>query len=183
MFQLSLVDHIRLSFGTVVRAYEGHTEAAVRLARWSWHARLATASLLGISVATSIAAAMRGGVFILAAPVPAGVAFATFAVYVAMGFDARVSAHRSTAARLWLVCEKYRAFLAEIHDRLIEVPAMVERRNALLQEAAEIFGHAPPGDRATFDIGRTLLGGDRRGYSDEQLDQFLPVSMRRAAGA
>ena len=37
MFQLSLVDHIRLSFGSVVGAYRGHTAAALRLAQWDWY--------------------------------------------------------------------------------------------------------------------------------------------------
>src|SRR5687767_9121755 len=34
MFQITLVDHVRLSFASVLAAYEGHAEAAVKLARW-----------------------------------------------------------------------------------------------------------------------------------------------------
>jgi hypothetical protein len=51
----------------------------------------------------------------------------------------------------------------------------------LLKEVADIFGEAPPADGATYDIGRSLLGGEQAGgYSDQQLDRFLPVSLRRA---
>jgi hypothetical protein len=184
MFHLSLVDHIRLSFGSVVSAYEGHTEAAATLARWSWYSKLATLALVGLSAAASLGAALRGGMFIIAAPCLGVVAFATCAAYLAIDPETRVYAHRSTAARLWLICEKYRALLAEVHDQLIDVPVIAQRRDALLKEVAEMFEQAPPADRATYAIARTTLGGAHGGgYSDQQLDQFLPVSLRRPSGA
>ena len=67
MFQLSLVDHIRLSFGSIVGAYEGHTEAAARLARWAWYAKAGILVLLGLSAGASIASVMRGAPYTLAA--------------------------------------------------------------------------------------------------------------------
>lgn len=183
MFQLSLVDHIRLSFGSVVSAYEGHTEAAARLARWSWYAKLAALSLVGLGAAASVAAYLRGGMFILAAACLGVIAFATCAVYIAVDLETRVYAHRSTAARLWLICEKYRALLSEIHDQLIDVPMIAQRRDALMKEVSEMFEQAPPADRATYDIARKTLGGAHGGgYSDQQVDQFLPVSLRRPSG-
>jgi hypothetical protein len=180
MFQLSMVDHIRLSFGGILSAYEGHSDAAARMARWSWYAKLAILSLLGLAAAASIASAVRGGVYTMAAAVLSTLAFAAGASFVAIDPETRVYAHRTTAARLWLVCEKYRALLTEIHDQLIDVPMIARRRDALLKEASELFAEAPPSDRATYEIARKTLGGV---YSDQEVDQFLPVSLRRASGA
>ncbi len=180
MFQLSLVDHIRLSFGSIVSAYEGHTEAAARLARWSWHAKLAILAVLGSAAGTSIAAAIRGGIYTVVAAALSAAAFAACAAFVAIDPETRVYGHRTTAARLWLMCEKYRALLAEIHDQLIDVPTMAQRRDALLKEVSELLEQAPPADRATYDIARKALGGV---YSEQQVDQFLPLSLRRPTSA
>ena len=163
MFQLSLVDHSRLSFGSVVSAFEGHTEAAARLARWSWYAKVAILTLLGLAAAASSAAAVRGGFYTI-----------TAAALSAVGFAA------TTAGRLWLICEKYRALLTEIHDQLIDVPAIAQRRDALLKESSELFVQAPPADRATYEIARKTLGGS---YSEQQIDQFLPLALRRPSSA
>jgi DNA-binding ferritin-like protein (Dps family) len=184
MFQLSLVDHIRLSFGCAVSAYEGHTEAAARLARWSWYAKLGTLLIVGLAAGASLGAVLRGGWFLIAAPIVGFTAFAVAAAYLAIDPEKRVYAHRSTAARMWLICEKFRALLAEIHDQMIDVSAIGSRRDALLKEIAELFEQAPPADRATYAIAKkTLLGSHGGGYSDEQLDQFLPLSLRKAGSA
>jgi hypothetical protein len=180
MFHLTLVDHIRLSFGSVVSAYEGHAEAAARLSRWSTYAKLGTLALIGFAAAASVGAAVRGGIYGSAAAVLGVIAFATCAGHVAFDPETRVYGHRATAARLWLMCEKYRALLTEIHDQLIDVPAIAHRRDALLKEVAEMFEQAPPADRATYDIARKALAA---AYSDQQLDQFLPVALRRTSGA
>jgi hypothetical protein len=178
MFQLSLVDHIRLSFGSTVSAFEGHTQAAARLARWAWYGKLALLALLGVATAVSIAAAMRGGVYAMVAPVLTGMAFAACAAFIAIDPDTRIYGHRATAARLWLVCEKYRALLAEIHDQLLDLPAVAQRRDALLKEVSELFEQAPPADRTTYEIARKTLAAS---YSDEEVDRFLPQSLRRPA--
>ena len=79
-----------------------------------------------------------------------------------------------------IVLEKYRALLTEIHDQLIDLPVIAQRRDALMKEASELFVQAPPADRATYEIARKALGAV---YSDQQLDQFLPLPLRRAGGA
>ena len=60
MFQITLAEHVRLSFGSALAAYEGHAQAAATLARRSSYARLA---LLGISGLAAIAGsvAVPGG--------------------------------------------------------------------------------------------------------------------------
>ena len=39
MFQITVVDHVRLSFASILAAYEGHADAAAKLARWNSYAQ------------------------------------------------------------------------------------------------------------------------------------------------
>ena len=103
--------------------------------------------------------------------------------YVALDLEPRIYAHRTTSARFWLLTEKYRALLADVHDQAIEVAAITDRREALMQEARAIFEHAPPADRQTYEIAKAALTGGRKGYSEEEIDALLPESLRRPKGA
>src|SRR5687768_3000038 len=75
MFQLSVVDHIRLSFATIASAYENHAAASSRLARWSWYVRLSLLALLAAAVALGLLAIVRGRGFQIAAAVLTAAAF------------------------------------------------------------------------------------------------------------
>ena len=180
MFQLSVVDHIRLSFATIAGAYESHAAASSRLAQWSWYARLALVALLGSAVVLCLLALNRGRGFQIAATVLTAAAFVGCTIYVALDLERRVYAHRSSAARFWLLTERYRALLAEVHDQALDARTIAARRDALMEEARACFEHAPPADRQTYDIARKALSGTRgSGYSEEDIDALLPVSLRR----
>ena len=181
MFQLTLIDHIRLSFAGVLSAHDGHADAAARLTRWAWYSKVAMLVILALSAAATLVAQLVGGPFRVMASASAALAFAIWAIYVAVDPEPRAYAHRATAARLWLLCEKYRALLTEIHDELLDVPAMTARRDALLRETGQAFEHAAPADRQTYEIARKALAAGQKGhYSDQEIDQFLPVALRRA---
>ena len=180
MFQLSVVDHIRLSFATIAGAYESHATAAGRLARWSWYVKLAMVALLAAAVVLCLLALTRGRAFQIAATVLTAAAFVGCTIYVALDLERRIYAHRSSAARCWLLTERYRALLAEVHDQSLDARTIAGRRDALMEEARACFEHAPPADRQTYDIARKALSGTRgSGYSEEEIDALLPVSLRR----
>jgi hypothetical protein len=180
MFHLSLVDHIRLSFGHVVYAYQAHAHAAERLARRAWQAKVATLALILLTAGACLLAVDGGRPFRIGAAVLAAAAFATHAGVLAFDVEPRVYAHRSCAARLWLLCEKYRALLAEIHDGLIGPEGVVERRDALIDEVHAVYAHVPPADRQAYQIARrTLTGQGEVALSEDELDRFLPESLRK----
>ena len=184
MFQLSVVDHIRLSFATVAGAYERHADAAARLARWSWYVKVSLVALLALASLLAFLALQRGRGFQIAATAVTAAGFIGYAVYVALDLEPRIYGHRSSAARFWLLTERYRALLAEVHDQLLDAPAIAQRRDALVEEARACFEHAPPADRQTYDIARTALSGaGRRGYSEDDIDALLPASLRRPKDA
>ena len=89
--------------------------------------------------------------------VAASGAFAACAAYVGFNQQPRIQGHRACSARLWLVCEKYRGLLAEMHEGHVDLATMRARRHALLEEASAVFEHAAPADRATFEIARRAL--------------------------
>ena len=180
MFNLTLVDHIRLSFASIVGAYEGHSAAAARLSRWAWYAKVTMLALVGLAAIAAVIADQRGGAFQTFAATVTAIAFVVCAAYVALDPEPRIYGHRASAARLWLLCEKYRALLTEVHDELVDVAELSRRRDALLHEAGIVFENAPPADQHTYDIARRAFSGPRGGYTDEQLDHFLPVALRRA---
>lgn len=181
MFQLSVVDHIRLSFGDVVYSYKAHTNVAERLARRSWQIKIAVLSLLGAGVVTgalAVVSVLRP--LQIASAVLAGLAFVAFAAYLAFDFDPRVGAHRSCAARFWLLSEKYRALLTEIQDGLLDVPQVKDRRDALIREVQGVYEQAPFADRKAFGLARMALSSKQAGVaSDAEIDQFLPQSAQK----
>jgi hypothetical protein len=181
MFQLSLIDHIRLSFGSVASTYHAHTRAAERLAARAWQLRVATVILLALATGASLLALTQGRAFQIATAAFTAAAFVAHAISLSLDFEPRAHAHRAFAARLWLLCEKYRALLAEVRDGLIEVPVVTERRDALMREVQAAYESATPADRESYKIARDALAPSGEGASDQEIDRLLPESLRLKA--
>jgi hypothetical protein len=183
MFHITLIDHVRLSFGSALAAYEGHADAAARLTRVSSYARIALVSLAGAAAILSAVAIGNGYVWQIAAVCAAAV-FGAAGAYLAFNQQALIYGHRASASKLWIVCEKYRGLLAEMHENLIDLATLQDRRNALLEESARVLEQAAPDDRYTYQIARDALSGARHnGYPDSFIDQYLPRPLRKDAQA
>ena len=158
MFQMDIVEHVRLSYDSLEDACDAHAEAAARLSRLSSWFRMAT--LLAAAVATGLAVVALGArpAWQIASAIASATAFVVCAAYVGFNQQPRIQGHLACSARLWLVCEKYRGLLAEMHEGLLDGAALRERRNALLQEAAAVFERTAPADRYSFEIARRALG-------------------------
>jgi len=157
MFDLDIVEYVRLSYESLEDARDAHAEAAAKLTRLTSVFRAATLASVGVAaVLASLVAGLRPD-WKLGSAVAAAAAFAACAAYVGFNQQPRIQGHRACSARLWLVCEKYRGLLAEMHDERIDLPTLRERRHALLQEAAAVFEHAAPADRYSFEIARRAL--------------------------
>jgi hypothetical protein len=181
MFQLSLVDHIRLSFGSVATSYRAHSRAAERLTARARQSRVVVVLLLALAAGASLVALTGPRPFQIAAASLAVVALLGFTISLSMDFEPRAYAHRACAAQLWLICEKYRALLAEVHDGLVELPAVTKRRDDLMREVQIVYEHALPADREAYRIAREALGGGESIPSDQDIDRFLPASLRHEA--
>ena len=157
MFQVDIVEYVRLSYESLEDACEAHAEAAARLSRLTAWWRAATLATMGAAaVLTAAAAGLRPGLALAAAFVTVS-AFLACAAYVGFDQQPRIRGHRACAARLWLVCEKYRGLISEMHEGRVDAATLRDRRHALLQEAALVFEHAAPADRYTLEIARRAL--------------------------
>jgi hypothetical protein len=180
MFNLTIVDHIRLSFGHVAQNYTRHAQAADRLAALALNARLAILVLMGISVGLSAGVALGAGRTVqIALVVTLLIAFLTYALVASIGVEERLLGHRYRANRLWLLSERYRALLAEVHDGLLDRDAIIARRDALIQQFGDIDeqGLAAP----SAARGRSRAQSPARALTEEQIDEYLPLALRKSA--
>jgi hypothetical protein len=184
MFQITLAEHVRLSFGSALAAYEGHAEAAAKLSRRSSHARLALLGISSLAAVVSAIAVPNGSGWQITAAILAVAVFAACATYVGTNQHLLIYGHRLSAAKLWVVCEKYRALLAEMQDEVIDLPSLQQRRNALLGEYASVIELAAPDDRYTYEIAKNALAGPGKdGFPDSLIDRYLPRALHKQATA
>jgi len=183
MFQLTLLDHLRLAFGHVVYRQKAHADIAHARARRNRWIRGAEALLIAGAAFASIAAASgRGQVFTIVSAVLATLALLTLIVHLTFDFDASARAHALCASRLWQIRERYRALLSDLSDGAVEVEAARRLRDALALEVHAIYQDAPPADREAFAAaGRAAA--DEGALSDDQIDLFLPRSLQKAEKA
>jgi hypothetical protein len=181
MFQVTLLDHIRLSFGGVVHGYNAHNELARRLTLRLWQLRAGELTLLAGALAAALAGILRSdGRWVVLSAVLCGIALVVFTFYVAVNLESRIYAHRWCASRLWLVREKYRALLSEMRDGTITLEGVRERRDQLAVELHGIIEHAPLVDRPAYQSARAALSAvPESALTDEEIDQFLPPSLRK----
>jgi hypothetical protein len=185
MFCVSVVDHVRLNFGHVVRNYSVHAEAAERMSALALKLRLTVLALLGLATAAMVLSLFSTGRgYQIAAAVIAGLALAGHIVYVAIGVESRVYSHRLFAHRLWVMCERYRSLLAEIQDGLIDDAAILRRRDALIEQVHATYEQGFSVDQPAHEATRQLaVGNEPAAISEQQIDRFLPASVRKAADA
>ena len=181
MFGLTLVDHLRLTFGHVIFAHRAHTQLALRHARWNRWLLAAEAILILAAALAAVALAFGGQTpYAVIAAIAGAAAAATLIVRLVFDFDRRASAHRACSARLWYIREQYRAVLADMRDERLTLDAARERRDTLMATLHAIYEDAPPADRAVYEAARNALPATDEGdLTDEEVDRFLPESLQK----
>jgi hypothetical protein len=182
MFNLNLIEHLRLLFGHVLQRQRAHAYLAQTNARWSRRLRGAEALLmLGVGTAATAAAFGRGNGYVIAAAVLAGLAMVTLLMHLTFDVDGATAAHRTCATRLWRIQEQYRVLLSELSDGIIDTDAGRLRRDALMNELHGVYENAPLADpRAYQTVARAILTADEVTASDKDIDVFLPTSLRKS---
>ncbi len=140
MFSLTVIDHVRLDCEHAAQNYTVHARAADRFASLAFAVRVVMAALLSAATAACIASLIIPDRFYAtAAAVASAAAMIGFSLYAVLGLEGRVSAHRAFAHRLWIVCEGYRALIAEANDGLVDGPELLARRDHLIQQLHAIY--------------------------------------------
>ena len=181
MFGLTLVDHLRLTFGHVIYTHRAHARLALTHARWSRGLQGAEALLVIATAATSMGFLQTGQpAYAMSSAITAILTLLTIVLRLVCDFDASAVTHRMCAAHLWQLREQYRALLADLQDGSITLDMARERRDALMQRLHDLYENAPPFDRSVYEAARAALPSQHEGtLSDEEVDRFLPESMKK----
>jgi hypothetical protein len=179
MFGITLVDHLRMTFGSVVRHHEAHLRMSQSRVRWSRGLRALEALLMIAVVAASIQAA--SGASVRAAVVAAALAvlaLATLILHLTFDLERSAQAHASCAARLWQIREQYRALLSDLADGAIGIDMTRQRRDELIGELQAVYQIAPF-ESAHRSVDRAVETLEEAALTDLEIDRFLPPSLQK----
>jgi hypothetical protein len=181
MFGLTLVDHLRMTFGHVIYTHRVHTRLAARYTQWNRWLQAAEAVLLLTTALSSIVLVSTWNAGLAVVPaVAASIAVCVLALRVLLDFEGRGQAHRTCGARLWHIREQFRAVLADLQDGQLTLDAARAERDALMARLQAVYDSAPPADRALFEAARaTPPNVHEDAILDEEVDRFLPKSLQK----
>jgi len=181
MLGLTLVDHLRLTFGHVIYTHRAHTELAARCAKRNRILQVVEGLGLLITVIGSVALLTTGGVaYSIVTAIAASGAVLAFSTRVILDLDTSANAHRTCGARLWHIREQYRALLADLQDGHLTLDQARERRDTLMKTLHGIYEKAPLADRAAYEVARRAIPADHEAVlSDEEVDRFLPSTLHK----
>lgn len=92
--------------------------------------------------------------------------------------------HKKTASELWDIRESYLSMLTDLHDGNLDIAATREKRDELQTRLASIYSTAPRTNAKAYGIASDgLKSQDELTFSDEEIDKFLPATLRRASPA
>jgi hypothetical protein len=181
MFGLTLIDHLRLTFGHVIYAHRAHAQLAARHAAWNRWLQGAEAILMLAAALASVALIVTGAAaYAVVTAIAAAIGVCTLVIRLVFDFDRSASAHRTCSAELWYIREQYRAVLTDMKDESLSIESARERRDALMAVLHAVYEKAPPADRRTYEAARHALPATHEGdLTDEEVDQFLPASLQK----
>jgi hypothetical protein len=182
MVGITLLDHLRLTFGQVVYRHKAHSQIAHSRARQGRWLRAGEALLMTAAAGVSIAASLgQGRVFAIAAAALATTALVVLLIHLTLDLDGSAVVHGACAARLWPMRERYRALLSDLADGAIDAEAARERRDLLLNELHGIYEQAPSADQPAYQAAaRAAAVASEGALTDEEINMFLPKSLHKA---
>ena len=140
MFNLTLHDHLRLTFSEIIQRHNAHAAKARARARWSRRLRGSEAALLaGVSATAAGAAFGHGQPLAIAAASLAGLALVILIVDLTFDFNASARAHAACSTRLWGLRERYRSLLSDLHEGALSLADARLRRDRLMDELRAIY--------------------------------------------
>ena len=140
MFNLTLYDHLHLTFTEIIQRHNSHAAKAQSHARWSRRLRGGEAVLLAGATVTAVGAAFgHGQALAIAAASMTTAALALLLANLTFDFDASARAHSACGAPLWGLRERYRSLLSDLHDGALSTEAARVRRDTLIEELRAIY--------------------------------------------
>ena len=183
MFEFTMLDHLRLTFGHIVYRHKAHTSIAHARSRLSRWLRGGEAALSAAVLFTALGVAFqRGAAYAIACAILASIALLVLVVHLTLDLDRTAQAHAACAAKLWQMREQYRALMSDLVDGAISVDTARARRDALISGLHAIYENAPPADAQAYQAAaKAILTSEDALLPDEEIDRFLPKSLQKSA--
>lgn len=181
-YDIALEDQIRECFGRVVYTHKTHERMADRCAESLRTYKIIQITLSALTSAGAVSVLARDDTWIEISTVIVSFLTLFVAAYI-KNFDlgAIAQKHRDAASKLWNVRECYLSLLTDLprlpHD------GAIERRDELQAMLAALYIGAPQTNgKAYSDAQDRLKNKEDMTFSDDEIDCFLPLSLKRSGG-
>ena len=181
-YDMALEDQVRECYGRVVYTHKTHERMADRCAATLNRYKVSQIVLTALTSTGAVAVVVTSETWIEVATVVISCLTLFVATYL-KNFDPGSTAqkHRDAAAKLWNVRECYFSLLADLP--ILSREAAVERRDELQAMLAALYVGAPQTNgKAYKDAQDRLKNMEDMTFSDEEIDCFLPLSLKRSGG-
>ncbi|GIK34515.1 MAG: hypothetical protein BroJett010_10740 [Gammaproteobacteria bacterium] len=89
--------------------------------------------------------------------------------------------HKKTASELWDIRESYFSILSDLHDGNLDIAESRGKRDEIQSRLAAIYATAPRTNSKAYGVASDgLKAQEEMTFSDEEIDKFLPATLRRA---
>lgn len=181
-YDIALEDQVRECYGRVVYTHKTHERMADQCAAILKKYKITQIILSALTSTAAIGVLTTNETYIEIATVI--VSFLTLFVSAYLkNFDPGATAqkHRDTAAKLWNVRESYLSLLTDLPQFPRDV--VVSRRDELQSELAGLYVGAPQTNGKAYEEAQDRLKNlEDMTFCDEEIDCFLPQSLKRSAG-
>ncbi|GGG68770.1 hypothetical protein GCM10011415_15020 [Salipiger pallidus] len=181
-YDIAFEDQVRECFGRVVYTHKTHERMADRCAATLRRYKMAQIALSALTSAGAVGVIAIDQKWVEIATVVVSFLTLFVAAYL-KNFDpgAIAQKHRDAAAKLWNVRECYLSLLTDLVR--LEHEAAVERRDELQAALAALYASAPQTDgKAYREAQHRLKKLEDMTFSDDEIDCFLPFSLKRSGG-
>lgn len=89
--------------------------------------------------------------------------------------------HRQAGADLWIIREKYLSLITDLRMEEKPIESLQEERDTLLQELHAVYSGAPSTTYAAYRKAQEALRKlEDMTFSDDEIDAFLPMELKRS---
>lgn len=181
-YDLTLEDQIRDCYGRVVYTHKTHERMADRCSNTLRFFKTAQIIISALTTAGAVSVVVWQESWIEVAT--AAVSFATLfvATYLRdVDPGALAQKHRDAAAKLWSIRECYFSLLTDLPN--IRHEDAIERRDKLHSMLAAVYAGSPQTDGKAYREAQDRLNkNEDLTFSDDEIDCFLPQSLKRSGG-
>lgn len=174
-----LYSQIEHEYGSVVYSHATQEEQRGRLARSEQIIKIIQITLSAMS-----AAGLVGFFFTQQIWINAITAVSTFILLFVNSYSfrleigAKIARHRKAGDQLWLLVRKYQSLLVDFND--LDTSTIRERRNALIDETAEIYSSIDRTDNKSFKEAQKRLKEDGlKEFTRDELNKLLPEGLQK----